>query len=533
MITRRNFVTRMAQGMAASLAWPALQSCKSAISPMAHLSGPNFKLGHRLRAMDFKAPTAEEQTDVVIIGGGVAGLSAARYLKKFTNTFVLLELGEETGGNAMGGSNSISAYPWGAHYLPLPNDHDAELITFLREANVITGYENNLPVFNEYFLCFDPKERLFINQYWQDGLVPHEGVPEKDRGEIESFLALMHDFKTKKGSDGREAFTIPVEESSQDPELLKWDAITMEEFLRQHQFSSPYLLWYVAYCCADDFGSSLNDTSAWAGIHYFASRKGKAANAASDAVLTWPEGNFWLVKQLRQNLEPNIRTGALAYDVIENAGGVEILYFDDKSQTSHKIKARAVIMATPQFVSQRLLKADRGFDYKTFQYAPWMVANITTTAGLVERKGEPLSWDNVFYGSQSLGYVNALNQRVGMSSPEKVITYYQPLLGADPVTLRTRAYKTTAEEWTASILSDLTKPHPEIEETIKDINVWIWGHGMIKPVPNFIWGEHRLRAANPVDNRIFFAHSDLSGISIFEEAFYQGHKAARAVLNIV
>jgi hypothetical protein len=277
----------------------------------------------------------------------------------------------------------------------------------------------------------------------------------------------------------------------------------------------------------------LNDTSAWAVIHYFASRKGKAANAASDAVLTWPEGNFWLVKQLRQNLERNIRTDALAYDVIENAGGVEILYFDNKSQTSHKIKARTLIMATPQFVSQRLLKADRKLDYNAFQYAPWMVANITTTAGLVERKGEPLSWDNVFYGSQSLGYVNALNQRVGMSGPEKIITYYQPLLGADPVTLRTRAYKTTAAEWSAAILSDLTKPHPEIEKAIQDINVWVWGHGMIKPTAGFIWGEHRSRAGNPVTDRIFFAHSDLSGISIFEEAFYQGHKAARAVLKIV
>jgi hypothetical protein len=32
---------------------------------------------------------------------------------------------------------------------------------------------------------------------------------------------------------------------------------------------------------------------------------------------------------------------------------------------------------------------------------------------------------------------------------------------------------------------------------------------------------------------IFFAHSDLSGISIFEEAFYHGNRAAQAVLAAI
>lgn len=531
MITRRNFVTRMAQGVGASLMLPTLQHCAPQSHYTSHTSGANAQLGHRLRTMDFGKPASSMQTDIVIVGGGVAGLSAARYLKKQTNNFMLLELAEETGGNSLGGSTAVTSYPWGAHYLPLPNENDPELIAFLRESNVITGYENGLPVFNEYYLCFDPKERLFINQYWQEGLIPREGVPTKDREEIERFLSMMHDFKNKKGSDGREAFVIPVADSSQDPELLKWDAVSMEEFLQQHQFSSPYLKWYVNYCCADDFGSSLADTSAWAALHYFASRKGRGANAGSDAVLTWPEGNFWLVKQLRHAMDDNIKSNTLAYNISETPQGVDVTCFDAKTNASLVIHARAVIVATPQFVSQRLSQIPRAIDYQKFHYAPWMVANITTTADLTEKKGEPLSWDNVLYGSESLGYVNAMNQHVGNTGAEKVITYYKPMLGADAAVLRNKAYKTTPDEWTNIILADLKTAHRDIEQHISNINIWIWGHGMIKPSPGFMWSDNRRKAGLPLNKKIFFAHSDLSGLSIFEEAFYQGHTAARAALT--
>ncbi|MBT1701415.1 FAD-dependent oxidoreductase, partial [Fulvivirgaceae bacterium PWU4] len=424
------------------------------------------------------------------------------------------------------------AFPWGAHYLPLPGTNDAELTAFLTEAGVITGVTNGLPVFNEYYLCHDPKERLYIHHHWQEGIIPHEGVPPKDREEIERFLAMMHGYKELKGSDGREAFAIPVSFSSADEKILALDAITAEQFLADNNFTSTYLRWYVNYCCADDYGTSVAQTSAWAMVHYFASRKGKALNAASDSVLTWPEGNYWLIKQLRKNLQTNIQPQSLAYSVNLKGNGVEVLYFDATRNMSKKIEANAVIMATPQFINQRLLAGtQRNLDYQTFEYAPWMVANITTDLPLNERRGEQLCWDNVIYGSEALGYVNALHQQVGIYQHEKVITYYKPLLGSDPRAARQQAYTHTFDDWKAAILADLQKPHPGMEKNIQEMNVWLWGHGMIKPSPGFIWSANRKNAATPLNDRIHFAHADLSGISIFEEAFYNGHQSARAVLK--
>src|SRR5688500_14334225 len=159
MISRREFFVRSTQGLGASILIPSLESCtRSGFT--GKIMGPNAALGHRLRTMDFAPPTDTVHTEILIIGGGVAGLSAGRYLKKFTDDFLLIELEENVGGNAMAGTNSVSAFPWGAHYLPLPSDTDKELISFLKDSDVITGEKNGLPLYNEYYLCHDPKERL-------------------------------------------------------------------------------------------------------------------------------------------------------------------------------------------------------------------------------------------------------------------------------------------------------------------------------------------------------------------------------------
>jgi hypothetical protein len=52
---------------------------------------------------------------------------------------------------------------------------------------------------------------------------------------------------------------------------------------------------------------------------------------------------------------------------------------------------------------------------------------------------------------------------------------------------------------------------------------------MIRPRPNFIWGGARAAAQKPFRG-IHFAHTDLSGIALFEEAFDHGIRAAEEVL---
>ena len=78
------------------------------------------------------------------------------------------------------------------------------------------------------------------------------------------------------------------------------------------------------------------------------------------------------------------------------------------------------------------------------------------------------------------------------------------------------------------VLADIERAHPEIRSLVDRLDVAFWGHGMIRPRPGEIFGPARAERAKPIE-RVHFAHTDLSGMALFEEAFDQGLRAAREV----
>lgn len=496
--------------------------------------GASSTIGHRLKNHEKYTIAQTIQKKVVIIGGGISGLSAARHLRANGLTdFILLDLEKEVGGNAKNGANELSAFPWGAHYVPIPNNDLTEYISFLDECGVIKSFdENNLPEYNEAYLCFDPEERLFINGRWQDGLVPNFGLPAEDNRQVALFLKKMNELRYIKGSDGKDAFAIPVNASSGDEQFTKLDTITMQQWLQQQGFTSNYLHQYVNYCTRDDFGTAHHHISAWAGIHYFAARKGKAVNAGYSDVITWPEGNGFFVNKLKAFCQPQIKTNCLATKVFKQQDKVVVEYFDINTQQYIAAAAEHCIIAAPQFVAGRLIDdQERNTTIKAnFNYCPWMVANIKVSP-LQEKQGAPLSWDNVVYNSNSLGYIDATHQQLPLYKTKRNLTYYLPLCNADAVTERKQALEKNHQQWVDIIFEDLKKVHADIEAQTEEINIMVWGHAMIQPMPGFIFGKARHEMAATVNGNIHFAHTDIAGISIFEEAFYQGLNAAKKIIE--
>ena len=86
----------------------------------------------------------------------------------------------------------------------------------------------------------------------------------------------------------------------------------------------------------------------------------------------------------------------------------------------------------------------------------------------------------------------------------------------------------TASEklWTSPVFLAGTPPHPDIRECVSRIDIMRMGHAMIRPTPGFLTRKHEHSAGN-----LFYANSDLSGISIFEEAQYRGVRAADRALK--
>ena len=76
----------------------------------------------------------------------------------------------------------------------------------------------------------------------------------------------------------------------------------------------------------------------------------------------------------------------------------------------------------------------------------------------------------------------------------------------------------------------LTIEAQAVSQLTTRIDVFRNGHAMARPVPGLIWGEARRHFA--VDGeRLRFAHADVSGFSLFEEAQYRGVLAAERTLR--
>lgn len=481
--------------------------------------------GHQLRSGRPPSPTSFTKSDVLIVGAGVAGLSAAWRLKKSgVQSFKVLDIGDSVGGTSRFGEDAISKHPWGAHYVTVPDSKNKALIGLLQDVGAVEGLSDaGEPMCAEHMLCRDPEERLFYKGRWYEGLYLSVGASVDDLRERERFESIIDGF-----ADAiKPAFTLPISKAVGTDETRALDSITASQWIKEQGFSSERLLWWLDYSCRDDFGSRPTHVSAWAMIHYFASRKrrGRYAN-----VLTWPEGNGRLVTELAKGLGDQVISQSVAFNVDDSGGpgqDIKVSYLRDGKPFG--VQAKKVVVCTPQFVTKRLVASIRrepNVSRAMFEYSPWLVANLT----LSERPsylGFETAWDNVLYHSPSLGYVVSTHQRGPERGPTHW-TYYYPLTGSDLRAERTRLESLSRHEWIEVVLSDLEVAHPKLRSMVKRVDFARYGHAMIRPKPGL---RSMLAEAKTSIGGVHFAHSDLSGVPLFEEAFDQGIRAAEDVLG--
>lgn len=493
--TRRAFLANALVGL----------TCKAGRRVAGRFVDDGLTQGHALRdGQPFPSPRRVHRPSLVIVGGGVAGLSAAwRLEKRGFRDFVVLEMASRAGGNAQWGENEITQFPWGAHYVPLPGRGAALVRELFSDLGVLRG-----EVWDDRALCFAPQERLFVHGRWQEGIRPTIALGAADRADFARFDDQMAAFR----STGQ--FTIPMAMGARPSPL---DHLSMRDWLLAQGYRPPALHWYVNYACRDDYGALAAETSAWAGIHYFAARA-----PVDQGPLTWPAGNGWIVQQLLARLGDHVRTGTFVSRIARDGRRWRVQAGDAA------YVADVVIFAAPSYLAPYLLqRAPR----PEFVYSPWLVANLALDRWPDER-GLPVAWDNVVYNSPALGYVVATHQSLIARPPATVWTYYWALANGDPAGNRRLLLERSWREWTDAILADLERPHPDIRACVSRIDILRAGHAMVRPTVGFLAARERWATAARPD-RVFFANSDTSGLSLFEEANYRGVTAADAALAVL
>lgn len=494
---------------------------------------PNYKAGHRLWKSIFSStPDKIHSFETLILGGGASGLSSAYYLSKHQYTdFALIELEDEIGGNAASGRNSTGSYPYGAHYLPVISSEMVELKEFLKEVGVIESEtEENGIQYNDIYLCHYPDERLLLHGKWQDGLIPDWSLQTSDKKQIHLFFEMVHQLKYQKGSDSKYLFSLPVETSSSDQKYRELDKISFKEYLTQHSFTNEYLLWYLNYCCIDDYGCSIDKISAWAGLHYFCSRRSSKSNAESDEVLTWPEGNFWLLNKMKNLVKGSIFSGRLVYKIEKKKDFLTLYSLNTKTDTIEQWNCKQLIVAIPHFVVQHISSSIQEFNDRKkhiLHYSTWLVTTIELHSNVKEKfNGKGLSWDNVVYGSTSLGFVFSNHQELKSHKNTINLTHY--ICTEIP---RKKLLLMNKEQLWQLVLQEFKLLYDDFESNVISYDIHIWGHGMIQPLVNTVFSKNAEQWQKNILNCIQFVHSDTSSLSVFEQAFYNGVNASKSIIQ--
>ncbi|MCV2422499.1 flavin monoamine oxidase family protein [Paucibacter sp. DJ2R-2] len=509
-----------------------LQGCQAQAPDLASLPGgwlgASAERGHRLRqplpagSSHHSLPTQRRQ--VLIVGGGIAGLGCARGLSQAgIDDFALLELEDEVGGNSRGHRMGGMACPMGAHYLPLPGPHAREVYQLLEELGLV-HQELGRPVWDERQLCHSPQERLYFQGQWLEGLLPPARSPAA-KAQLQQFEQAVERAQRELG------FAMPSHRLPWTAGHAALDAQTFAEWLNQHGLDDPQLRWYLDYCCRDDFGAGPEAASAWAGLHYFASRHGfhppGSDTSEREPVLTWPQGNAFLSEAIAAPLQPQIERGRTVLHVETGKHEITLRVWNEAAQREERWQCQQLVLATPLFVAQRLLgqAVSALNDAVALQrHAPWLVANLQLKGPMLQGLGVAPSWDNVIFGSQALGYVDAMHQSLKPVSGPTVISAYWAL----PQARRGELLRSDWHHWLTQVLAELTTVHPDLPELLQRADLVRWGHAMSIPSPG-LRGSRALQALRRPQGRIHFAHSDLAGYSVFEEAYTRGCETAVTV----
>lgn len=159
------------------------------------------------------------------------GLSAAWPLQKkgFTDV-ILLEMNDQAGGNSRWEQNEITAYPWAAHYAPVPGPKAFYLRELFEELGVLKNGQ-----WEERYLCFAPQERLFLYGRWQEGIETAIGPSQTDRDQLLRLEEQVHSFR----ATGE--LTVPMDVGFSDS-TAHLDQISFVDWLRDQCMDSRILI---------------------------------------------------------------------------------------------------------------------------------------------------------------------------------------------------------------------------------------------------------------------------------------------------
>jgi monoamine oxidase len=465
--SRRDFIKFVVAG-SVTAGCPIDSTLLAVPAPAPQVHSEHFEVCHQIRdGHTFKRPAPTQKAAIVIIGGGVAGLSAAYFLRG--QDFLLLEKEDHLGGNAYQEEFAGQPFATGSAYA-YRNDYGDQLSAEL-------GLKL-LPVNNP-----DPTivNKTFVPDTWKSGIndLPY---PKEVR---ESFRKFRDDL-----------LKIKLRER-----LAELDS---EPFTKYTEGYAPEIQqWWDGYG-PSNWGATTQDTSAFLGI---ASLQDIASGEDQRVIL--PGGLGCITRKLVEVLQPQhnerLLGNATVVSVVREKDEVRVTYYREGKLAT--IAARAVIVCVPKLIASRLisnLPAEQKAAMQRIRYIPYPVVNLIFDKPIYNR-----GYDTWCPGNSFTDFIVAdwtVRNTPGYHQKHNILTFYTPLRENQRFTLLD---ENNCKTLAARVLADFQELLPEFNTNPIEVRLYRRGHPMFMAVPGQ-FTKNRFAAAQPME-RIFFGNADSGG----------------------
>lgn len=463
-------------------------------------------VGHILReSKDYPAGESLE-TDYLIVGGGIAGLSAAYELRK--EDFLLCELSDYLGGSSSANGHKDQYFSQGAHYdLAYPKYYGKDLLKTLFDLDVIDYNEEKEEwVFvDKQFLIRPDKE----SQSFYKGVFRADVLPE---GKLKvAFEALLRPFVGK----------MPMPTTSIAAEFHYLNGLTFKAFLEERLDLDEAFIEAIDYAMLDDWGATSDLVSALAGIHYYTCRP---YFDGSPELFSPPQGNAYFAQQfIRKTPQERLLTNRLVKKIEKTETGFIVEVIDVKQKVVLKINTKKIIYAGHKHALKYIYPTGHRL-FQQNQYAPWLVVNIVLNKAVTK----PVYWQNEYLSGEQafMGFVDSGAQYQPFTTRRTLTAYYclNPAQRNELLAIEELAPSLVEQ----SIVAMEEVLQQAIRNDIEKVYVKVMGHAMPIPSPNFLLQNHNVDAAT---TGIAYAGVDAGHLPLFFEAADSGLQAARLLLE--
>jgi hypothetical protein len=469
-------------------------------------------------------PKASETVPLVIVGGGISGLTSAYFLKDLKP--IILEQAPQFGGNSKGEKIGTSTFSIGSAYLVKP-DPDSDVDLFLKELGIDQEWREETS--DEASVVF--KNRL-AQGFWQASTDPDA------RQDFERVQTAFVDILENSYPD------IPWSEESQISWELytKWDSQNFKQWLDENLGPiHPHIEEYLQLYAWSSFGGSLSEISAVQMLNFI--------TAEMDSILALPGGNSAVAERLFQKLESelgttSLRAGCFVIDISINENGVQVVYEKPDGQL-HTVQAKACVFASPKFIADKVIddlpKAQLEA-MEWIQYRGYVVANVilnkkikNPTFELYCLKGEvPPTPSAMKPGNRGYTDICLGSWSSEDSSDRGVLTIYKalPYDGARQFLFAPFAHDKNRKQ-VQTALPEALEALGLTTQDIAGVRLTRWGHSIPLARVGALTNGQAEAASNTFQNRVVFANQDNYLNPAFESAFSAAQHAQAEIREIL